>query len=236
MTTSRRRFLRTGLLATLFAALPLENVLAQSWKQNDGNPGEISPVQTDPLANYSKSSFASYLNSVFQVETVSGVVAVTLARVDDLPAAKGGECFSLLFRGGSLPLKQDTYMVVHPALGTFQLFVVPGGSDQNGARAYVATINRLSPADFANMSAPKRIAVGTRTNNTQANSPASNSTVTGSSTSPAGPGIQVTAAPMNQTNAGPATNTIAPQLSLPSRHRKRKPARKRVDANTVVDH
>jgi len=171
MSESRRKFLRVGLCAALFAALPLKNTFSQSFKQRDGNPGETPPIQTDPLGNYSKSAFVSYLNSIFQVQTVSGIVEVSLAKVDDMLSSKGGECFSLLFRGGRQALTQDTYVVVHPALGTFRLFLVPGGSDQNGAQEYLATINRLSPADFANMSAPSRSA-GLQRKNSQRNSSA----------------------------------------------------------------
>src|SRR5690349_23961084 len=153
---SRRKFLKTGIIAALFAAVPFKHVLGQSWKDRDGNPGETPPVQSDPLGNYSKATFTSYLNSIFQLQTVAGIVAVTLTRVDDMPAPKGGECFSLLFRGGSRAFPQGTYTVTHPSLGVFALLLVPAGSDQNGAQGYLATINRLSPADFANMSAPSR--------------------------------------------------------------------------------
>jgi len=38
MSDSRRKFLKAGLLAALFAAVPLKNVLGQSWKDKDGNP------------------------------------------------------------------------------------------------------------------------------------------------------------------------------------------------------
>ena len=141
-------------MSALSVAVPLKSVLSQSFKQRDGNPGETPPVQTDPLANYSKASFLSYLNSIFQIETVAGPVTATLLKINDMPAPKGGECFSLLFRGGSAPLKQDTYVMVHPSLGTFALFLVPAGSDQNGAEGYVAVINRLSAADFARVVAP----------------------------------------------------------------------------------
>ena len=222
MTISRRKFVRAAILTATFAAAPLKTVLGQSWKERDGNPGEQPPVQTDPLANYSKSAFVSYLNSIFQIQTVSGVVAVTLAKVDDMPAPKGGECFSLLFRGGRAQIKQDTYLIVHPSLGSFELFLVPAGSDQNGAREYLATINRLSPTDLANMSAPSRIAVSNRSSS----APASNST---SNTS-----TQVTAPSNTQTNVGPATTTVAPQLSAPIRQYKRKPVRKRVDDKSSV--
>jgi len=222
VTISRRKFVRATILAATFAAAPVKSVLGQSWKERDGNPGEQPPVQTDPLANYSKSAFVSYLNSIFQIETVAGVVAVTLAKVDDMPASKGGECFSLLFRGGRAQIKQDTYVVVHPSLGTFQLFLVPAGADQNGAREYLATINRLSPADLANMSAPSRIAVSNRSSSAPASSSTSNTST------------QVTAASNTQTNVGPAATTVAPQLSAPIPQRKRKPVRKRVDDKSSV--
>src|ERR1043166_3004189 len=171
MATSRRNFLQTGLMTVLFAAAPIKSIFGQSWKERDGNPGETPPVQNDPLANYSKASFVSYLNSIFQIQTVLGIVNVTLTRVDDMPAPRGGECFSLLFRGGSATLKQDTYMVVHPSLGTFQLFLVPSGADQNGAQSYLATVNRLSLADFANMSAPSRGLGSSPSNPLQTSSP-----------------------------------------------------------------
>lgn len=159
---SRRNFLKAGLLAGLFQTVPLKSIFSQSFKERDGNPGETPPPQTDSLANYSKASFTSYLNSVFQIQSALGVVEVALAKVDDMPAPKGGECFSLLFRGGRAVLKQDTYVMVHPALGTFHLLLVPGGSDQNGAQEYLATINRLSLADFANSLPPSRSVTGSQ--------------------------------------------------------------------------
>ena len=103
MSGSRRKFLKAGMLAALFAAVPLKNVLSQSWKDRDGNPNEGNPPgiqNNDPLASYSKAAFVSYLNSIFQLHTGFSVVAVTLLKVDDMMAPKGGECFSLLFRGG----------------------------------------------------------------------------------------------------------------------------------------
>jgi len=142
MSDSRRKFLKAGMLAALFAAVPLKNVLGQSWKDRSD-----SQNQNDPLANYTKATFISYLNSVFQLHTVSGIVAVTLLKVDDMTPPKGGECFSLLFRGGSRGFGQDTYTIDHAALGRFQLFLVPVGTDQNGAQGYLATINRLTYVD-----------------------------------------------------------------------------------------
>lgn len=140
MSNSRRTFVKAGLMTALFATVPVRSALGKGFK------GLALFDEDDPLANYTKSSFVSYLNSVFQIQTSSGNVAVTLTSVDDRPAPTGGECFSLLFVGGNEPRNQNTYVVSHPALGTFSLFLVPGGSDENGAQKSVATINRLPPA------------------------------------------------------------------------------------------
>jgi hypothetical protein len=237
MSESRRKFLKAGLMAALFAAVPLRSVFSQSFKERDGNPGETPPLQIDPLANYSKASFVSYLNSIFQIQTVNGVVAVTLARVDDMPAPKGGECFSLLFRGGNRELQQETYVLVHPSLGTFQMFLVPAGSDQNGAQAYLATLNRLSPADFAKMTAPSRISGGTQRNGSSGSS-TGNSTSTGGSTTGGSTSTQTTGPAVTTTAVNSATTTVGPVTSglkaAPTTRRKHKPIRKRVDSKSSI--
>lgn len=210
MSNSRRIFLRTGLLAALFAAVPFKHVLGQSFKERDGNPGETPVTQTDPLGNYSKASFKSYLNSIFQLQTSGGVVEVVLAQIDDMPAPKGGECFTLLFRGGSRLLPQETYVITHPALGTFALLLVPGGADANGAQGYLATLNRLSLADFANLSAPSR---ATRT------APAITA-----------PPATIAPAPVITPTIAPVAPAVVPvttaPLGKPAKRRKRKPLRK----------
>jgi hypothetical protein len=149
--------LRAGSLVALSAALPI-SVFAQGFKARDGNPGD--PDQPDPLANYTKSAFSSYLNSIFQLYTGYSVVEVALVEVKDLlpkgsTATDGRECFSLLFRGGTTVLRQNTYRIEHPSLGRFQLFLVPGGPDDFGAQSFVAVINRLSYKDALNP-APSR--------------------------------------------------------------------------------
>ena len=148
MSISRRKFLRAGTLVALSAAIPV-SVFGQNRKARDVNPGDQLPAQTDPLAHYTRSAFSSYVNSIFQLYTGYSVVEVELAEVKDLmPAgastANGRECFSLLFRGGSKALPQNTYRIEHPSLGSFQLFLVPGAPDDNGAQSYIAIINRLA--------------------------------------------------------------------------------------------
>jgi len=96
------------------------------------------------------------VNSIFELQTPSGRVEVTLVQVDDLPSTRNGETFSLLFRGGRRPLKQDTYVLKHAALGTFALLLVPVAADRNGAQGYQAVINRLSFGDMLNNPAPSR--------------------------------------------------------------------------------
>lgn len=160
MSISRRKFLRAGTLVALSAALPI-SVFGQSRKENDGNPTDQQPIPSDPLGQYNRSAFASYLNSIFQLNTGYSVVAVALVEVKDLlpgaaTDANGRECFSLLFRGGSAALTQNTYRIDHPALGSFNLFLVPGGPDSVGAQSYVAIINRISYSDALN-SAPSRL-------------------------------------------------------------------------------
>ena len=156
MSDSRRKFLKVGVLTALFAAVPLKSALGQSKKTPNGNAGKKPEAQSDPLANYTKATFTYYLNSVFALHTTAGVIAVTLLRVDDLPAPTGGECFSLLFRGGSHAEGQDTYTLDHPSLGTFQMLLVPIGTDEYGAQGYLATINRLSYRDALAHPAPTR--------------------------------------------------------------------------------
>lgn len=129
----------------MFAAVPLKDVLGYSWKDRL-TAGPLAN-QDDPLANYTKATFVYYLNSIFKLHSGYGSLEVTLIKVDDLAAASGGECFSLLFRGGSRALPQGTYTVEHPALGRFLLFLVPTDTDRNGAQGYLATINRLSYND-----------------------------------------------------------------------------------------
>src|SRR5947208_7127953 len=143
-------------MATVVAVLQFMTVIPQGWYCRNGDPPHPPPAQADPLANYTKATFRSYLNSIFQLHTVNGIVEVTLLQVTDMQAPKGGECFTLLFRGGARAQRQDTYTLVHPALGTFQLLLVPTGTDQNGAQGYVATINRLSLADAATMAPPTK--------------------------------------------------------------------------------
>src|SRR5260370_25471834 len=160
MSITRRKFLKAGTLVALTAAIPLRVIGQQPRKVNDGNPIDQSKdVAADPLSTYTRSTFSSYLNSIFRLYTGYSTVDVALVEVMDLiPGTSnpqtGRECFSLLFRGGRVALPQHTYKLEHPSLGTFPLFLVPGRTDDNGAQNFVAIINRL-PYSFSLIDAPK---------------------------------------------------------------------------------
>ena len=223
MSGSRSKFLKLGALATLFAAIPFKTLLAQGWKDRDGNPANTPPAQADPLANYTEATFRSYLKSIFQLHTTQGIVAVTLLQVDDMTASKGGECFTLLFRGGARAQRQDTYTLVHAALGTFQLLLVPTGTDQNGAQGYVATINRLSLADAATMAPPTR-----QTGKSQP------------TTTPSAPVIATPPAvtPSITPNTQPTVPVVSPSAPAPKKpqpSKGRKPFWKDLDESPILD-
>jgi hypothetical protein len=141
-------------MVALATALPLNSAIAVMGQQfsDGGNRIDLNPAELaqDPLANYTKSTFVQYLNSIFRLSGgIYKPVDVTLVEVTDmLPAnttqTQGRECFSLLFRGETIALPQGTYTVEHAALGRFGLFLVPAGTDARGVQGYLATINRLS--------------------------------------------------------------------------------------------
>lgn len=169
MSTNRRKFLKVGTLAALAAAIPFKASGQGIRKGNDGNPIDNNPpeIAKDALANYDKTAFASYLNSVFRLYTGYSTIDVTLVEVKDLMPAgtvprDGSQCFSLLFRGGNVALPQSTYRVEHPSLGSFFLFLVPGSPDDNGAQSFVAIINRL-PYSVSLANAPSRLSKPTGT-------------------------------------------------------------------------
>ena len=149
MSISRRIFMKVGTAAAIAAGLSLKpSVIAIAQEATDKLG---APTQNDPLSFYTQATFLQYVNSIFRLRGLTTTVDVTLVQVEDtLPAktskAGGRESFILHFRGGGTELPQDTYSVEHPALGTFRLFLVPTGPDENGAQGYVATINRLAYA------------------------------------------------------------------------------------------
>ena len=153
MPISRRIFIKTASIAAVAATVgkPALVAVAQGTMQPGANT-------SDPLAYYTQATFTQYINSIFRLYGFR-TVDVTLVKVQDTLSANvsrtgGRESFVLHFRGGDVQLPQDTYTVEHAALGTFRLFIVPSGADENGAQSYAATINRLAYNAKPN-SAPK---------------------------------------------------------------------------------
>lgn len=150
MNISRRKFVKTGFVATSFAVIPL-SFAKTAFAQNSDAP--VSTSSDNALDLYNKSTFEPYVNSTFRVHLNSSrSVDVTLTEVEDFCAPKeqqavanyGNECFSLRFTGSARgSFKQNTYEVEHGALGSFQLFIVPVGMrNGTGFVSYEAVINR----------------------------------------------------------------------------------------------
>ena len=144
MRISRRIFIKTASIAAITAATVGKSAL-MVFAQGTMQAGATA---SDPLAYYTQETFTQYINSIFRLHGFR-TVDVMLEKVQDtLPATVsrtgGRESFVLYFRGGDVQLPQDTYTVEHSALGNFKLFLVPSGTDENGAQSYAATINRLA--------------------------------------------------------------------------------------------
>ena len=105
------------------------------------------PTKYAPLDSITYENFKELLHSKFQVQGSAGSVELELIEANGKPAEAvktqlpvGN--FSLLFAGPTNSfLPQQTYQFTHEKLGTFDLFIVPIGKDQNGYR-YQAIFNR----------------------------------------------------------------------------------------------
>lgn len=92
-------------------------------------------------------NFAANLGSVGKQVLKLAQVSAGTSKVQQGPnrtvPAKAGESFALVFHGKKAAVaRQGTYAFNHPQIGTFSLFIVPGGTDQTGQN-YVAVVNRV---------------------------------------------------------------------------------------------
>jgi hypothetical protein len=156
MNISRRRFMKTGMIAAT-ALVPLglaKTAVAQQSKDGRSNSVPDSKAlnknRTSRLFYYNKSTFTPYVNSEFRVHLSSSkAVAITLVGIEDFSnsqeklRAVGDESFTLEFNGpSSRAFKQQTYEVEHAALGRFSLFIVPVGMPTaKGDISYEAAFN-----------------------------------------------------------------------------------------------
>ena len=92
------------------------------------------PAPLTDLAPLKIDDFSTHLNTIFNIQTKDGTIALKLAKADWAGHSKrAGGAFSLSFiaPGGPL-LPQAIYPVTHPALGTMEIFLVPAGSLPGG--------------------------------------------------------------------------------------------------------
>ncbi|HEX7175539.1 MAG TPA: hypothetical protein VF240_09800 [Pyrinomonadaceae bacterium] len=120
---------------------------------SDSGQGFPIPPESrlDPLNNFTKATFQANLNTVFRINAgASNAVELTLIEVSNIgpvpdQTVAGRECFVLRFSGPlNQPLPQRTYLLEQDALGSFDLFIVPGKKDKKWLY-YHAVINRLNP-------------------------------------------------------------------------------------------
>jgi hypothetical protein len=160
MVISRRKFLQAGTVVALAAGFPLKSALTASGQRASAASSSSSPAKgvvgaaieapARPLVFLSKATFAPYLNTAFVIQAKRmKAVEVKLVQVNDagpVPDRQvpGKECFALVF-SGQQRLSQDVYSFKHPALGKFDLLLVPVGKVKKGKGLfYEAVINRLN--------------------------------------------------------------------------------------------
>jgi hypothetical protein len=142
MSTSRRRAIKLGICAT--ASLVTVGGLCAKVAH-----AQKPPPPADDGAWLRRDLFESCRGEVMIARTSPRRIGLQLMSVDDVPTARhtGTEgdpnSFIVLFRGPRSPkMKQGTYRIESPTLGTFSLFLVPGWTYESGT-AYTATFNRL---------------------------------------------------------------------------------------------
>lgn len=159
MVMSRRKFLQAGSVIALAAGFPLKNALTASGQRTSvaappstakGVVGASAAAPARPLVFLSKATFAPHVNTAFMVQSGRArAVEVKLVQVNSTgpvpdQQVPGKECFSLVF-SGQQRLSQDVYKFQHPALGKFDLLLVPIGKVKKGkGQLYEAIINRLN--------------------------------------------------------------------------------------------
>jgi hypothetical protein len=95
---------------------------------------------------FSYAAFSEQVNTIFQVQLDSPnqPQAFQLLEANNR-AHEQYENFTLLFQGPQTPIfPQGTYLLMHPALGEFSLFLVPVKQAASGIQ-YEAIINQFKP-------------------------------------------------------------------------------------------
>lgn len=157
MPISRRKFLGTGTLAVLSAAVPLK--AAAEVLDRPGLSSDFSSTSNSaqPSALLNQQAFSNCLGSEFRIADREGArIRAKLIEVYDwkpklAKQSKGlvskpivpKECFSAVFLAPpGARLLQHTYTIEHGTLGKFSLFLVPMGRSRQGTY-YEAVFNDL---------------------------------------------------------------------------------------------
>lgn len=147
MMTGRRQFLRECSLAMLAVSFAPATVTGRPWFRS---------LRTIPIGDLHHCTFASHLNTLFDVECGTGQPTLSLELVEasdregrsrDMSGANlRGESFSLLFRGpANYLLPQGCHQFSHAEIGGFEMFITPVVSRDPGHVTYQAVFNRLLP-------------------------------------------------------------------------------------------
>jgi len=136
-TFTRKQFLTSVAAGLAGAALPSPLVKAAT------NPRAAVSALTDSktiLDTYSGTVGTTFLAHPAGREAV----ALTLLAVEKVRSSSGTTQFSLRFAApGGESLPEGTHDVEHATLGSFQLFLVPTGSDGNGQTLFRADFNLI---------------------------------------------------------------------------------------------
>jgi hypothetical protein len=148
MPTSRRRFLKTGTMGLLCAAVPA--ALAKVVVASSTSASRISEPNVRGLLHFTRDAFTPHLHTTFRIHTNPGITDLELTAIEDLKSNSrvpermaGKESFSLMFvrHGDDSHFTQDTYLVEHPSMGKFSLFIAP--VEKATVKKYEAIVTRL---------------------------------------------------------------------------------------------
>lgn len=97
-----------------------------------------------------EAEFKQHLNTPFRVQVdapkpIDLMLVDVVSRPSDATEEQGMERFSVFFTGSrEFLLPQDTYRLVHPQMGEFEVFLVAIAQDRDGFR-YEAVYNYYKP-------------------------------------------------------------------------------------------
>jgi hypothetical protein len=155
MANSRRAVITNGALAIVGAFVALPEVVQAALAKPAIKPAVKKPTSaTRPIADtlpwLSRPLLQPRVGQTFNIYVKGkGWTAARLLRVDDIACAAAAgaigspDCFTAVFDGPTtMSLPQGTYSVNNAGLGTFTLFLVPGGK-ANRRTVFTATVNRI---------------------------------------------------------------------------------------------